>query len=61
MSTKTLAVVPSVNIFNPEDLLPIGEVARRLHVNVAWVREKVRRPIPETLKRIVALLSKAVA
>jgi len=51
VSTKTLAVVPSVNpIFNPEDLLPIEEVARRLHVDAAWVREKVRRrcsnPIP---------------
>ena len=36
--------------FNPEDLLPIEEVARRLHADVPWVREKVRRrcscPIP---------------
>jgi hypothetical protein len=51
MSTKTIAVVPSVNpIFNPQDLLPIEEVARRLHADPAWVREKVRRrcsnPIP---------------
>ncbi len=50
MSTKTLAVVPSVNpIFNPEDLLPIEEVARRLHADVSWVREKCRRRCPSPI------------
>ena len=32
--------------FNPEDLIPMEEVARRLHTDVAWVREKVRRRCP---------------
>src|SRR6266481_3531321 len=52
MSRKTAAVatpVPFVE-FNPADLLPIEELARRLHSDVAWVREKTRRrcqnPIP---------------
>lgn len=49
MSTKTLAVIPSVNPFNPQDLLPIEEVSRRLHVDVAWVREKVRRRCPNPI------------
>ena len=35
--------------FNPADLLPLEEVARRLHVDVAWVREKVRRRCPNPM------------
>lgn len=35
--------------FNPTDLLPIEEVAKRLHVDVAWVREKVRRRCPNPI------------
>jgi hypothetical protein len=35
--------------FNPSDLLPIEEVARRLHTDVAWVREKCRRRCPNPI------------
>ena len=47
-STKSVTALSAT--FNSEDLLSIGEVARRLHADVAWVREKCRRrcanPIP---------------
>jgi hypothetical protein len=43
-------IVPAANpsdsrpaVFNPDDLVPIEEVARRLHTGVSWVREKIRR------------------
>jgi hypothetical protein len=39
---------PSVE-FNPADLLPIEEVARRLHTDVSWVREKIRRRCPNAM------------
>jgi hypothetical protein len=42
-------VTTSVPVFNPADLLPIEEVARRLHTNVSWVREKVRRRCPNAI------------
>jgi len=29
--------------FNPDDLLDIEEVAKRLHTDVGWVREKIRK------------------
>jgi hypothetical protein len=35
--------------FNPADLLPIEEVARCLHQDVAWVREKCRRRCPNPI------------
>jgi hypothetical protein len=35
--------------FQPENLLDIEEVARRLRNNVAWVREKVRRRSPNPM------------
>jgi hypothetical protein len=35
--------VHAVAAFNPENLIPIEEVARRLHSDVSWVREKIRR------------------
>ncbi len=45
-SVRTLSTTsdtaPSAG-FNPEDLLSIEELARRLHTDVAWVREKTRR------------------
>jgi hypothetical protein len=34
---------------SPEDLLPIEELARRLHHDVAWVREKCRRRCPSPI------------
>ena len=44
---KTVAVASAQPVeFNPVDLLPIEEVARRLHADVSWVREKVRRRCP---------------
>ena len=48
---KTVAIASAQPVeFNPADLLPIEEIARRLHADVSWVREKVRRrcssPIP---------------
>ena len=47
---KNVSVVPIVPVeFNAEDLLPIAEVARRLHVDVAWVREKCRRRCPNPI------------
>jgi len=33
----------------PEDLLPIEELARRLHQDVSWVREKCRRRCPNPI------------
>lgn len=35
--------------FNPSDLLAIDEVARRLHADVGWVRQKVRRRSPNPM------------
>lgn len=35
--------------FNPNDLLSIEEVARRLHTDVGWVREKCRRRCPNQM------------
>ena len=45
-------VVPAVPIsvpFSPDDLIPIGELARRLHNTEAWVREKTRRRCPNPI------------
>ena len=52
MATKKLAVTAlsaSAPLFNPDDLLPIEEVARRLHTDVSYVREKIRRRCPNPL------------
>ncbi len=38
-----------ISAFNDEDLLPIEELARRLHHDVAWVREKCRRRCPNPI------------
>ena len=40
---------PPLLEFNPADLLPIEELARRLHTDVAWVREKCRRRCPNPI------------
>jgi hypothetical protein len=32
-----------------EDFIPIEEVARRLHADVPWVREKIRRRCPNPM------------
>ncbi len=48
---KPVAVLQSNSapLFNPDDLLPIGEIARRLHTHVSWVREKIRRRCPNPM------------
>ena len=51
---QKLQVVPAgipapVPAFDSDDLLPIEEVAKRLHKDVAWVREKVRRRCPNAI------------
>jgi hypothetical protein len=46
-STSSSTSPPSA--FNPEDLLPIEEVARRLYADVAYVREKCRRRCPNPI------------
>jgi hypothetical protein len=33
----------------PEDLIPIEELARRLHTTIEWVREKCRRRCPNPI------------
>lgn len=49
-SATVVGLPTSAPVFAPADLLPLEEVARRLHTSVAWVREKIRRrcqnPIP---------------
>ena len=45
---KVTVEAPPVE-FNPGDLLSIEEVARRLHTDVAWVREKCRRRCPNPI------------
>ena len=47
-TSPTIAFPPPLE-FNPVDLLPIEEVARRLHADVAWVREKCRRRCPNPI------------
>lgn len=45
-------LTPSVEVkkpIPPEDLLPIEELAKRLHQTVAWVREKCRRRCPNPI------------
>ena len=42
-------VTPYAQPFNPSDLLPIDEVARRLHCEISWIREKIRRRCPNPL------------
>jgi hypothetical protein len=56
MPKTKLKVVPTVAsstivpaVFNPHDLVPIEEVARRLHTDVLWVREKIRRRCPNAM------------
>ncbi len=47
---KSLAAVPPVVApFDPSDLIPIEELARRLHETDAWVREKCRRRCPNPI------------
>ena len=45
-----IAVLPIAGGIPPEDLIPIEELAKRLHQTESWVREKCRRrcsnPIP---------------
>jgi len=42
---------PKQNVveFDPDDLLSIEQVAERLHVDIAWVREKIRRRCPNPM------------
>jgi hypothetical protein len=53
MSKKIVEAAPAsltpFTPFDPNDLLPIVEVARRLHADVAWVREKCRRRCPNPM------------
>jgi hypothetical protein len=48
--SKKSAVAEIPKSIPPEDLIPIEELAKRLHQKVSWVREKTRRrcanPIP---------------
>ncbi len=46
--TSKLSLVPA-SAFNPDDLVPIEEVARRLHNTISWVREKVRPRSPNPM------------
>jgi excisionase family DNA binding protein len=47
-ATKSNSVIESGE-FRPADLLSIEEVAKRLHVEVSWVREKIRRRSPNPM------------
>jgi hypothetical protein len=47
---KNAPVIIPVSVpFPPEDLIPIEELAKRLHQDVAWVREKCRRRCPSPI------------
>ena len=43
------AVTNPLREFDPVDLLPIKELARRLHTDASWVREKTRRRCPNPI------------
>jgi hypothetical protein len=48
--SKNVLAVPSVisrEASEPDQFIPIEEVARRLHADVTWVREKIRRRSPQ--------------
>jgi hypothetical protein len=47
-ASKISIITPTAS-YNPDDLLPIEEVARRLHADVSWVREKIRRRSPNPM------------
>ena len=46
---KNVPAVSAVVPFSPGDLVSIEEVARRLHADVPWVREKTRRRCPNPI------------
>lgn len=46
---QALAVVPSVTLTTVSEFVSIEEVARRLHADVLWVREKIRRRCPNPM------------
>jgi hypothetical protein len=49
-SAQIAAPAASASVINPDDLIDIEELAKRLHQTVPWCREKVRarcqNPIP---------------
>jgi hypothetical protein len=49
MAPKISVVPVSSTAIPPENLIPIEELARRLHVDVQWVREKCRRRCPNPI------------
>jgi len=50
MSQKSFAIdAPQAASLAPEQFISIEEVARRLHTDVGWVREKIRRRCPNPI------------
>src|SRR5882762_9849005 len=50
MPQKSFAIdAPQAASLAPEQFISIEEVARRLHTDVAWVREKTRRRCPNPI------------
>jgi len=46
---KIPAVVSSITPLDSDQFVSIEEVARRLHADVPWVREKIRRRCPNPM------------
>ena len=49
MAPKNVSVVLPTGEIAPENLIPIEELAKRLHQNESWVREKCRRRCPNPI------------
>jgi hypothetical protein len=49
MAPKNISVVPRTGEIPPENLIPIEELAKRLHQTESWVREKCRRRCPNPI------------
>ena len=50
MPQKSFAIdAPQAASLAPEQFISIEEVARRLHTDVGWVREKIRRRCPNPM------------
>jgi hypothetical protein len=47
--SKEKPLGPAVGPIVPENLIPIEELARRLHQDMGWVREKCRRRCPNPI------------
>jgi len=53
MPQKSFAIdAPQAASLAPEQFISIEEVARRLHTDVGWVREKIRRRCPNPNTRV---------